>query len=123
MNRPDTPSHTALVIGDQSVEVMDLSDYLDVSGWQRVRVARDAHAAQAALAQGEPFDLIVLSLPHADPDTQVLLRAVLSTDAAIILINGARPLMRGPRIVGVTRPYSDEDLTAAVVALGFLAES
>ncbi|MEL7090570.1 MAG: hypothetical protein AAFN94_02430 [Pseudomonadota bacterium] len=118
MNKPFPKTRRALIAGDQLVEVLDLGNYLEISGWTVVHTATDASVAGELLRTVQsPYDVVIVALRQDQPAARTLLNKAVVTGSAVIVINGSGSNLRGPQIAFVSRPYGDRDLDAAFARL------
>ncbi|MEX0340032.1 MAG: hypothetical protein AB3N11_13455 [Arenibacterium sp.] len=121
MTPPDDLTKRALIVADQSVELFDLTDFLNKAGWEVIESAHDATTAGQMLRTAEPpYRLVIIAVPHSDPDTISILRQALASGSRVIAIDGARMTQRDDLVLTVLRPYADDDLETALQTLGLV---
>ena len=119
MNPRDLRPRRALVIGKNAVELMDIDEYLRARDWFAPAIAEDVDSAARLLADsGEPFHLVILAAPHANPRAVSLIRFCVDEACPILVIDGASATAQPGRVVLMARPFIDADLDEALMALG-----
>ncbi|WP_299616259.1 hypothetical protein [uncultured Tateyamaria sp.] len=121
MTPRDLTDKTVLIVGDEMVEVMDISEHLTVSGWAEPVVASSAREAIAVLIDRvTPFSLAVVTVAHANPEVAGIIRTCVDEGCPVIIVNGARATVRKGQVVMLSRPYITSDIDQALVSLGLV---
>ncbi len=114
----DLSACRALIACANAVEIIDLSEYLEMRGWASPSVSDSAALAlKTLLAESHRYSLAVIATRHSDTGAADLLSWCISAAFPVILINGTTRTVSRPNIAMVSRPYLDRDLDRAMDAL------
>lgn len=122
MNPRDISTRQAMIIGRNAVEVMDVNEFLCSQNWSASQIVSDIPAGRYVMrSYRRPFDLVVLSASHANPEGAAFIRSCLDEGCPMIVVNGSLAMTQAGRVVLVTRPFIDTDLIAALSELQLAA--
>ncbi|WP_299297605.1 hypothetical protein [uncultured Tateyamaria sp.] len=119
MTPRDLSRQSALVVGTNAVEIMDIEEYLTLSGWSTPVIAQAFDEAERILERADgAIHLVIVLLPQGHPDAAAIIRTCISLGIGLIVMNGARTKLVDGQVIMLTRPFVERDLDEALHALG-----
>ncbi|MEO0390166.1 MAG: hypothetical protein AAF218_04415 [Pseudomonadota bacterium] len=118
----DITAGKALLVGKNSVETLDVDEFLRSCGWVFSDTVADVETAAQLLAEGASrYKLVVLAAAHATPGGDTILRLCAEQGCPVIVINGALSSPQPGCVALLNRPFMDSDLQVAMRSVGLTA--
>jgi hypothetical protein len=121
MSPRDIGHKRALIACNDPIESLDLAEYAKTRGWAGPLIVGMAQQAVIAIeSRDEPFGLVLLAAASSDQTTLSVIRLCRTEGCPVIVFDGPGAFADEGPVAFINRPYTDEDLDAALQMLGHL---
>lgn len=117
----DTPltSYTILILTNNLLEAADLTEEVEQRGLGNAIILRTAAEAVQYLSQrSAPPRLVIFGVDTRTDEATQALSQLEQTSSRVLFIDGHRETRSRPNSAGLLRPYTSEDVDAALRLLG-----